>query len=120
VKRAEKPVARRQVEIVEASQQECRLAVVEVPAGVDGDEHVVVEVLRVVVWRLLVAAFGVGESQDLPGARAEEVLTRDGCEGVDQGGGAQRGDRPDLLCELATDSVEALHGDHPLLRANGC
>ena len=57
-----KPIARRQVEIVEASQQECRLAVVEVPASVQSDEHVVVEVPRVVVWRELLAAHGLGQS----------------------------------------------------------
>jgi hypothetical protein len=98
-------IARRQVEIVEASQQKCGLAVVQIPRSVQCNEHVVVDVPWIVVWRELVAVPRLAQPQDLPRPGTEELLTRNACEGINQTGRPQRGQRGDLLRELATRSL---------------
>jgi hypothetical protein len=102
-------IARRKLEIVKAPQQKCRLAVVEVPLGVQSNEHVVVEVPRIAVWRELVTAPRLGQSQDLPRPRTQELLARNARESIEQAGRPQPGHHTDPLGELATCSLKGLH-----------
>jgi hypothetical protein len=74
-------LARPQREGVNEQGEEARLAVVEPARGVDGHEHVVVEVPRVGVRGGPIGARRAG-GDDLPGAGAEEVFARHRREGL--------------------------------------